>query len=299
MPHILPSSTMEQNDPKPAASEWSRRTSDVFREWWMHMGRRLHISDKMQAFFRQAAGPDLVLERAYDVGGQPDYILFVVLRYWIPVVLPPPGRERITKNDPDYWLESQQILKAAVVRLRELKPLIELLTAPNPLSGGQAGNHAGGAAPPVIEVELATMLEGIAEVAGSYGGPDYTSVVKSFDPVPLRQTQPFKHNKKNSAELWVVFLLREHFRSVGLGKDRYWPLVANLCAAAGITQPSGAPYGPDELKSWWQKNWPRTYNQLEQTQSTPELSGVASEQDFSWFVAWIQWQRSRMPLPEE
>lgn len=251
----------------------------------------------MQAFFQRAAGPELVLERAYEVGGQLDYILFVVLRYWIPVVLPPPGRERVTKNDADYWLESQQILKAAVIRLRELKPLIELLTAPNPLVGGQGVNQA--AAAPVVEVELANMLEGIAEVAGSYGGPDYTSVVKSFDPVPLRQTQPFKHNKKNSAELWVVFLLREHFRSIGLSKDRYWPLVASLCAAAGITQSTGAPYGPDELKSWWQKNWPRTYNQLEQTQSTPELSGVASEQDFSWFVAWIQWQRSRLPLPPE
>jgi hypothetical protein len=93
--------------------------------------------------------------------------------------------------------------------------------------------------------------------------------------------------------------LREHFRAIGLGKDRYWPLVASLCAAAGITQATGVAYGPDELKSWWQKNWPRTYNQLEQTQSTPELSGVASEQDFSWFVAWIQWQRNWMPLPAE
>ena len=31
------------------------------------------------------------------------------------------------QNDPDYWLESEQILKAATVRLRELKPLIEFL----------------------------------------------------------------------------------------------------------------------------------------------------------------------------
>lgn len=295
MPLIPPLSTVEKNDSMTAASEWSRRTWDVFREWWMHMGERLQISEKMEAFFRQAAGPDSALERAYEVGGQLDYILFVVLRYWIPVVLPPPGRERVTKSDPDYWLESQQVLKAAVVRLRELKPLIELLTAPNPLVGGRGVTHT--AVAPVVEVELANMLEGIAEVAGSYGGPDYTSVVKSFDPVPLRQTQPFKHNKKNSAELWVVFLLREHFRAIGLGKDRYWPLVASLCAAAGITQPTGVAYAPDELKSWWQKNWPRTYNQLEQTQSTPELSGVASEQDFSWFIAWIQWQRSQTPLP--
>lgn len=280
-----------------APSAWSTRAWEVFRQWWIHMGERLHVSDKMQAFFQQAIGPDRGLERASDLGGQLDYILFVILRYWIPVVLPPPGRERLTKNDPDYWLESQHILKAAVVRLRELKPLIELLTTPNPLASGQA--HAASQAAPVVEVELATMLEGIAEVAGSYGGPDYTSVVKSFDPVPLRQTQPFKHNKKNSAELWVVFLLREHFRSVGLGKDRYWPLIAELCAAAGITQPAGGAYGADELKSWWQKNWPRTYNQLERTQSAPEMSGVAAEQDFSWFVAWIQWQRTQVPLPPE
>jgi hypothetical protein len=297
MPHIRPSSIVKKNEPTSAASEWSTRASDVFREWWMQMGERLQVREKMHAFFQQAAGRESVLERAYQLGGQLDYILFVIVRYWVPVVLPPPGRERLTKNDADYWLESEQVLKAAVIRLRELKPLIELLTAPNPLVGGQG--ITGPPSTPIVEVELANMLEGIAEVAGSYGGPDYTSVVKSFDPVPLRQTQPFKHNKKNSAELWVVFLLREHFRNVGLGKDRYWPLVASLCAAAGITQTTGAPYGADELKSWWQKNWPRTYNQLEQTQSTPELSGVASEQDFSWFVAWIQWQRTQMPLPPE
>ncbi len=137
------------------------------------------------------------------------------------------------------------------------------------------------------------MLEGISEVAGSYGGPDYTSVIKNFDPVPLRQTQPFKHNKKNSAELWVVFLLREHFKSVGLGKDRYWPLVAGLCTAAGILQPTSQTYGADELKSWWQKNWPRTYTQLEQ-QSTMDPGGAAYKQDFEWFQAWIGWQRRRI-----
>ena len=71
-----------------------------------------------------------------QVGGQVEYVLFVLVRYWIPVVLPPPGRERASKGDPDYWLESEEILKAAAVRLRELKPLIELLTAANPLSLG-------------------------------------------------------------------------------------------------------------------------------------------------------------------
>jgi hypothetical protein len=217
--------------------------------------------------------------------------LFVLLRYWIPTVLPPPGRERLAKSDEDYWLESEQLLKAAAARLRELKPLIELLTAPNPLAAepraGQEPSH------PVVEVELARMLDGIAEVAGGYGGPDYTSVIKNFDPVPLRQTQPFKHNKKNSAELWVIFLLREHFRSVGLGKDRYWPLIAQLIAAAGIVESDGAAYTAEELKSWWQKNWPRTYTQLEQKQAAIEPGGTAYRHDFEWFQAWFAWQMAR------
>jgi hypothetical protein len=269
-----------------SASAWS-----AFQAWWLGMARRLHVEDRVQGFFDRAQGPEQALARAHQFGAQTDYIMFVLLRYWIPVVLPPPGRERLSKNDPDYWLESEQLLKAAVERLRELKPLIELLTAQNPVGTG-AGLRSEGTAP-VVEVELANMLQGIAEVAGSYGGPDYTSVIKQFDPIPLRQTQPFKHNKKNSAELWVVFLLREHFRSLGLGKDRYWPLVAGLCAAAGIINANGQPYVADELKSWWQKNWPRTYTQLEKTQATPELSGAAYQQDFEWFLGWIEWQRAR------
>ncbi|MBX3236238.1 MAG: hypothetical protein KF814_08810 [Nitrospiraceae bacterium] len=267
-------------------ADWSR-----LQAWWLGMGSRLQVEDRVQAFFDRALGAEQALPRAAQMGAQPEYILFVLLRYWIPVVLPPAGRERVTKGDPDYWLESEQLLKAAVERLRELKPLIELLTSANPVGSGQGDRSRG--ASPVVEVELANMLQGIAEVAGSYGGPDYTSVIKQFDPVPLRQTQPFKHNKKNSAELWVVFLLREHFRSLGLGKDRYWPLVAGVCAAAGIVNPNGQAYQADELKSWWQKNWPRTYTQLEQTQSASEVSGAAYQQDFDWFVGWVEWQRSR------
>jgi len=90
----------------------------------------------------------------------------------------------------------------------------------------------------------------------------------------------------------VVFLLREHFKAQGLGKDRYWPLIADILAAAGM-QPTGSPrYSPDELKSWWQKNWPRTYTVLEQ--KTPaDSSGTAYRNDFEWFKAWFGWQMSR------
>ena len=222
------------------------------------MGERLQVLDRAEFFF-QAAAAAKVLDRIVQVGGEVDYILFVLMRYWVPTVLPPAGRERVAKSDPDYWLESEQVLKAAAVRLRELKPLIELLTTPNPVSDHLSGQSV--TPSPVAELELSSIVEGIAEAAGSYGGPDYTSIVKAFDPIPLRQTQPFKHNKKHSAELWVVFLLREHFRSLGLGKDRYWPLIAPLCMAAGILAANGQAYGADELKSWWQKNWPRTYTQ--------------------------------------
>jgi hypothetical protein len=258
--------------------------------WWVALAESLQIADRARGFFASIHSAHLA-ERLAQVDGELDYILFVLMRYWVPTVLPPPGRERLTKNDPDYWLESEQILKTAVHRLRELKPLIELLTTPNPLA--EAAIERGGAASPVAEVELGKMLEGIAEVAGSYGGPDYTSIVKHFDPVPLRQTQPFKHNKKHSAELWVVFLLREHFRSLGIGKDRYWPLLAPICTAAGILNQNGQAYSPDELKSWWQKNWPRTYQQLDQKQETTDSGSAAYEQDFGWFQTWIAWQRSR------
>jgi hypothetical protein len=260
-------------------------------QWWVDLAQRLSVGDRVQGFFKHALGRDGALARVGQMGGNIHYVLFVVLRYWIPAVLPPAGRERLTKSDPDYWLESEQILRAAVVRLRELKPLIELLTAANPLAHDPPPAAPGAA--PVVEVELARMLEGIAEVAGSYGGPDYTSVIKHFDPIPLRQTQPFKHNKKNSAELWVVFLLREHFRALGLGKDRYWPLIADIAAAAGIVQHTGQPHTPDELKSWWQKNWPRTYTQLDLQTANPQSAAIAYHQDFEWFRGWWEWQMSR------
>ena len=260
-------------------------------QWWVDLAQRLGVGERVREFFKNALGHEGALERVRRVGGNVHYLLFVVLRYWTPAVLPPAGRERLTKNDPDYWLESEQILRAAVVRLHQLKPLIELLTAPNPLA--QESTSTASTTKPVVEVELARMLEGIAEVAGSYGGPDYTSVIKHFDPIPLRQTQPFKHNKRNSAELWVIFLLREHFRALGLGKDRYWPLIAEIATAADIVQQTGQPHTADELKSWWQKNWPRTYTQIEQHTANPPSTAIANHQDFEWFRGWWEWQMSR------
>ena len=255
-------------------------------QWWISLAQRLHITEQVEQFFHNANAAPAILDRVATARGDLHYILFVLVRHWIPVVLPPPGRERMSKHDPDYWLESAQILEAATVRLRELKPLIDLLAADNPFEPRKE------ASVPVIEVELANMLQGIAEIAGHYGGPDYTSIIKNFDPVPLRQTQPFKHNKKHSAELWVVFLLREHFRALGMGKDRYWLLTTDVVTAAGIRQPNDHPFTAGELKSWWTKNWPRTYTMLQEKGGGLPTIHTAYQSDYQWFQSWLAWEQA-------
>ena len=88
-------------------SEWL-----PLQRWWRAMGRRLQVEDRVEAFFRRALGVSQALPGVAQSGGEVEYVLFVLVRYWIPVVLPPPGRERASKNDPDYWLESEQILES-------------------------------------------------------------------------------------------------------------------------------------------------------------------------------------------
>ena len=267
--------------------KWQR-----FAQWWTALALRHHVADHTERFFQQGLGPNQALERAAQEGGDLDYILFTLIRHWIPPVLPPEGKERTAKHDSDYWLESEHILKTAVARLRELKPVIDMLTSPNPLIPTPSPESSDG---PQVEVELANMVEGIAEVIGSYGGPDYTSIVKNFNPIPLRQTQPFKHNKKHSAELWVVFLLREHFRSLGLGKDRTWKLLAELVAAGNIFQQDEQLSTPEALKSWWSKNWPRTYTLLTEKGAHGDAKHTAYQSDYEWFQAWFNWQTTTAP----
>ena len=271
------------------SSKWQQ-----FAQWWTTVALRQHVADRTERFFQQGLGPDQALDRAAQEGADLDYILFTLIRHWIPTVLTPEGKERTAKHDSDYWVESSQILKAAVKRLRELKPVIDMLTSPNPLNDAPSTSSSQG---PQVEVELANMVEGIAEVVGNYGGPDYTSIVKNFDPIPLRQTQPFKHNKKHSAELWVVFLLREHFRSLGLGKDRTWKLIAQLVAAGDIFQSEETLSTPEALKSWWTKNWPRTYTLLTEKNTQEDAKHTAYQSDYEWFQAWFTWQTKTVPQP--
>ncbi len=74
-------------------TDWS-----PLQEWWQVMGRRLQVEDRVEAFFRRALGVSQALAGVVHVGGEVEYILFVLVRYWIPVVLPPPGRERASKG---------------------------------------------------------------------------------------------------------------------------------------------------------------------------------------------------------
>jgi hypothetical protein len=204
----------------------------------------------------------------------------------VPPILPPAGKERMAKSDSDYWIESEQMLKQAVSRLRELRPFLQMLTESHP--GPNPPPPSASASPP--ELDLSALLEGIAEAAGRLGGPDYTSVIKSLNSTPFRQVVHFRHNKKHSTEVWVVFLLKEHLRSLGLGKDRAWPIVCEVVTAAGVRNAEGAAYQPDELKSWWTKQWPRSYALLAAKDASVQPTEFAYQSDYQWFQAWMTHQ---------
>ena len=131
-----------------------------------------------------------------QVGGQVEYLLVPPARahYWIPVELPPPGRERASKGDPDYWLESEQILQSCSggATARAEADFIELLTAANPLTLGCGFGSAAGRGG-----RTSQYVSGQGQMRRELWRPGLYLRSKTFDPVPLRQTQPFKHNKKN------------------------------------------------------------------------------------------------------
>src|SRR2546427_3683343 len=167
------------------------------------------------------------LMKVHGAQGDLDYVLFVMIRYWVPPILPPAGKERTVKSDPDYWTESERILKQAVSRLRELRPFLQMLTESQPGPNPQPHSpQAQGDNPSTPELDLSALLEGIAGAAGRLGGPDYTSVIKSLNSTPFRQVVHFRHNKKHSTEERVVFLLKEHLRSAGAGQG---PGLADVC----------------------------------------------------------------------
>jgi hypothetical protein len=257
-----------------------------FTGWWGEVAKRLGVGPQCEAFLSPESGASEALTKVAQAGGDLNFVLFVMIRYWVPPILPPAGKERQVKGDPDYWIESEQILKQAVGRLRELRPFLAMLMDSHP--GPMPQPAAEGQAPP--ELDLSALLEGIAEAAGRLGGPDYTSVVKSLNSTPFRQLLHFRHNKKHSTEVWVVFLLKEHLRSAGLGKDRAWPIVCDVITSAGVRNAEGHAYQPDELKSWWTKQWPRSYALLAAKDAEILPTEFAYQSDYQWFQAWMNHQ---------
>ena len=69
---------MECRDAGCFPSDWSS-----LQQWWQAMGRRLQVEDRVEAFFRRAMGTSQALAGAVQVGGEVEYILFVLVRYWI------------------------------------------------------------------------------------------------------------------------------------------------------------------------------------------------------------------------
>jgi hypothetical protein len=85
---------------------------------------------------------------------------------------------------------------------------------------------------------------------------------------------------------------------LGLGKDRTWKLIGQLVAAGDIFQSEETLSTPESLKSWWTKNWPRTYTLLtEKSGGEDDAKHTAYQSDYEWFQAWFTWQTNKVPLP--
>src|SRR2546425_3393508 len=211
-----------------------------FASWWRQTAKRLGVDTQCESFLAPESGGMEALMKVHGAQGDLDYVLFVMIRYWVPPILPPAGKERTVKSDPDYWTESERILKQAVSRLRELRPFLQMLTespsGPNPQPQGA---QAQGDNPSTPELDLSALLEGIAGAAGRLGGPDYTSVIKNLNSTPVRQVVHFRHNTKHSTEVWVVFLLKEHLRSAVVGEGSARSARLGKLPAGGVGHAGG------------------------------------------------------------
>src|SRR4051794_25562347 len=98
-----------------------------FTQWWLQTADRLGVGRQCEAFLTPQSGALEAFAKVAQAQGDLHYVLFVLIRYWVPPILPPVGKERLAKGDPDYWIESEHILKQAVGRLRELRPFLMML----------------------------------------------------------------------------------------------------------------------------------------------------------------------------
>src|SRR5439155_1138696 len=145
-------------------AQWNELT-----KWWTGTATRLGVGSPCVSFFMPGSGAVEALSKVLEAEGDLHYVLFVLIRYWVPPILPPMGKER-------------------------------------------------------------------------------------------------------------------------LGKDRAWPIVCDVITAAGIRNADGEPYDPDELKSWWTKQWPRAYALLAPKDAEVQPTEYAYQSDYQWFQTWMSYQ---------
>src|SRR3989454_7726364 len=183
-------------------SQWMQFTS-----WWRQTAKRLGVDAQCESFLAPESGGMEALMKAHGAKGDLDYVLFVLIRYWVPPILPPAGKERTVKSDLDYWIESERLLKQAVKRLRELRPFLQMLTeshpGPNPQPHSPQAQEASSSTP---ELDLSALLEGIAGAAGRLGGPAHTSVIRRLHSTPFCQAVRLRPKQKHSTDVVVVLL---------------------------------------------------------------------------------------------
>ena len=80
-----------------------------FTSWWRQTAKRLGVDTQCESFLAPESGGMEALMKVHGAEGDLDYVLFVMIRYWVPPVLPPAGKERTGKSDPDYWIESERL----------------------------------------------------------------------------------------------------------------------------------------------------------------------------------------------
>src|SRR2546427_3563636 len=83
-----------------------------FASWWRQTAKRLGVDTQCESFLAPESGGMEALMKVHGAQGDLDYVLFVMIRYWVPPILPPAGKERTVKSDPDYWTESERDRKS-------------------------------------------------------------------------------------------------------------------------------------------------------------------------------------------
>ena len=60
--------------PERSPADWA-----PLQQWWRAMGCRLHVEDRVEAFFRRALGVSQALTGVAQAGAEVEYVLFVLV----------------------------------------------------------------------------------------------------------------------------------------------------------------------------------------------------------------------------